>query len=149
MVRLKHAYIIECTSFEKDAAGNITEIHCKYFPESKSGQDTSGLHVKGTMHFVSAAQAVPVTVNLYDRLFKVENPQAEEGDFKDYLNENSLTVNTKAFAEPDLKNANPSDRFQFIRLGYFCADKDSTGDKLIFNRTVTLKDSWAKEVKKG
>jgi len=149
MVRLKHAYIIECTSFEKDASGNITEIHCKYFPESKSGQDTSGLHVKGTMHFVSAAQAVPVTVNLYDRLFKVENPQAEEGDFKDYLNENSLTVNTKAFAEPDLKNANPSDRFQFIRLGYFCADKDSTSDKLIFNRTVTLKDSWAKEVKKG
>lgn len=149
MVRLKHAYIIECTSFEKDAAGNITEIHCKYFPESKSGQDTSGLHVKGTMHFVSAAQAVPVTVNLYDRLFKVENPQAEEGDFKDYLNENSLTVNTKAFAEPDLKNANPSDRFQFIRLGYFCADKDSTSDKLVFNRTVTLKDSWAKEVKKG
>lgn len=149
MVRLKHAYIIECTSFEKDASGNITEIHCKYFPESKSGQDTSGLHVKGTMHFVSAAQAVPVTVNLYDRLFKVENPQAEEGDFKDYLNENSLTVNTKAFAEPDLKNANPSDRFQFIRLGYFCADKDSTSDKLVFNRTVTLKDSWAKEVKKG
>ncbi len=149
MVRLKHAYIIECTSFEKDASGNITEIHCKYFPESKSGQDTSGLHVKGTMHFVSAAQAVPVTVNIYDRLFKVENPQAEEGDFKDYLNENSLTVNTKAFAEPDLKNANPSDRFQFIRLGYFCADKDSTSDKLIFNRTVTLKDSWAKEVKKG
>jgi len=149
MVRLKHAYIIECTSFEKDASGNITEIHCKYFPESKSGQDTSGLHVKGTMHFVSAAQAVPVTVNLYDRLFKVENPQAEEGDFKDYLNEKSLTVNTKAFAEPDLKNANPSDRFQFIRLGYFCADKDSTSDKLIFNRTVTLKDSWAKEVKKG
>lgn len=149
MVRLKHAYIIECTSFKKDAAGNITEIHCKYFPESKSGQDTSGLHVKGTMHFVSAAQAVPVTVNLYDRLFKVENPQAEEGDFKDYLNENSLTVNTKAFAEPDLKNANPSDRFQFIRLGYFCADKNSTSDKLIFNRTVTLKDSWAKEVKKG
>lgn len=149
MVRLKHAYIIECTSFEKDAAGNITEIHCKYFPESKSGQDTSGLHVKGTMHFVSAAEAVPVTVNLYDRLFKVENPQAEEGDFKDYLNENSLTVNTRAFAEPDLKNANPLDRFQFIRLGYFCADKDSTSDKLIFNRTVTLKDSWAKEVKKG
>ncbi len=149
MVRLKHAYIIECTSFKKDAAGNITEIHCKYFPESKSGQDTSGLHVKGTMHFVSAKQAVPVTVNLYDRLFKVENPQAEEGDFKDYLNENSLTVNTKAFAEPDLKNTNPSDRFQFIRLGYFCADKNSTTDNLIFNRTVTLKDSWAKEVKKG
>jgi glutaminyl-tRNA synthetase len=149
MVRLKHAYIVECTSFEKDAEGNVTTVHCKYYPESKSGQDTSGLHVKGTMHFVSAAHAVPVTVNLYDRLFKVENPQAEEGDFKDYLNENSLTVNTRAMAEPALKEVKPLDRFQFIRLGYFCVDKDSTPDNLIFNRTVTLKDSWAKEAKKG
>jgi glutaminyl-tRNA synthetase len=149
MVRLKHAYIVECTSFEKDAEGNVTTVHCNYYPESKSGQDTSGLHVKGTMHFVSAAHAVPVTVNLYDRLFKVENPQAEEGDFKDYLNESSLTVNTRALAEPALKEVKPLDRFQFIRLGYFCVDKDSTSDNLIFNRTVTLKDSWAKEAKKG
>lgn len=149
MVRLKHAYIVECTSFEKDANGQVTTVHCKYYPESKSGQDTSGLHVKGTIHFVSVPHAIPVTVNLYDRLFKVENPQAEEGDFKDYLNENSLTVNTRAVAEPALKDVKPLDRFQFIRLGYFCVDKDSTPDHLIFNRTVTLKDSWAKEVKKG
>ncbi|HEY8403573.1 MAG TPA: glutamine--tRNA ligase/YqeY domain fusion protein [Flavobacteriales bacterium] len=148
-VRLKHAYIVECTSFEKDANGQVTTVHCKYYPESKSGQDTSGLHVKGTIHFVSVPHAIPVTVNLYDRLFKVENPQAEEGDFKDYLNENSLTVNTRAVAEPALKGVKPLDRFQFIRLGYFCVDKDSTPDNLIFNRTVTLKDSWAKEVKKG
>ncbi len=148
-VRLKHAYIIECTGFEKDEHGQVSVIHCNYFPESKSGNDTSGIVVKGTMHFVSAAQAIPVTVNLYDRLFKVENPQAEEGDFKEYLNENSLTVIHQAYAEPDLKNAQPKDRFQFIRLGYFCVDKDSTPDHIQFNRTVTLKDSWAKESKKA
>jgi len=90
-----------------------------------------------------------VQVNLYDRLFKVENPQAEEGDFKDYLNPDSLKVIENAMAEPDLAKATLADKYQFIRLGYFCLDKDSTADKLIFNRTVTLKDSWAKEEKKG
>jgi glutaminyl-tRNA synthetase len=149
MVRLKHAYIVKCESFEKDSAGNITSVHCTYIPESRSGNDTSGINVKGTMHFVSASHAVPVQVNLYDRLFKVENPSAEEGDFKSYINEDSLKVITKAYAEHDLKNAKQGDKFQFIRLGYFTPDLDSTSDKLIFNRTVTLKDSWAKEAKKN
>ncbi len=144
MVRLKHAYIIKCESFVKDADGNITEVHCTYVPESRSGNDTSGINVKGTMHFVSASHAVPVQVNLYDRLFKVENPSAEEGDFKSYINENSLHVVANAMAENDLRNAKVGEKFQFIRLGYFTPDLDSTSDKLIFNRTVTLKDSWAK-----
>jgi glutaminyl-tRNA synthetase len=144
MVRLKHAYIIKCESFVKDADGNITEVHCTYIPESRSGNDTSGINVKGTMHFVSASHAVPVQVNLYDRLFKVENPSAEEGDFKSYINENSLHTVTHAMAENDLRHAKVGDKFQFIRLGYFTPDLDSTSDKLIFNRTVTLKDSWAK-----
>jgi glutaminyl-tRNA synthetase len=144
MVRLKHAYIVKCESFVKDADGNITEVHCTYIPESRSGNDTSGINVKGTMHFVSASHAVPVQVNLYDRLFKVENPSAEEGDFKSYINENSLHVVTKAMAEHDLSNAKVGDKYQFIRLGYFTPDLASTPDKLIFNRTVTLKDSWAK-----
>jgi glutaminyl-tRNA synthetase len=144
MVRLKHAYIVKCESFVKDANGNITEVHCTYIPESRSGNDTSGINVKGTMHFVSASHAVPVQVNLYDRLFKVENPSAEEGDFKSYINENSLQVVTNAMAEHDLSNAQVGDKYQFIRLGYFTPDLNSTSDKLIFNRTVTLKDSWAK-----
>lgn len=143
-VRLKHAYIIKCESFVKDANGNVSEVHCTYVPESRSGNDTSGISVKGTMHFVSASHAVPVQVNLYDRLFKVENPSAEEGDFKSYINENSLHVVTNAMAEHDLRHANVGDKYQFIRLGYFTPDLDSTPQKLIFNRTVTLKDSWAK-----
>jgi glutaminyl-tRNA synthetase len=148
MVRLKHAYIVKCESFEKDEHGNVTVVHCTYIPESRSGSDTSGINVKGTIHFVSTAHAVPVQVNLYDRLFKVENPQAEEGDFKDYLNPDSLKVIANAMAESDLANASLEDRYQFIRLGYFSLDKDSTNGKFIFNRTVTLKDSWAKELKK-
>jgi glutaminyl-tRNA synthetase len=144
MVRLKHAYIVKCESFVKDENGNVTEVHCTYVPESRSGNDTSGINVKGTMHFVSASHAVPVQVNLYDRLFKVENPSAEEGDFKSYINENSLHVVTNAMAENDLRHAKVGEKFQFIRLGYFTPDLDSTADKLIFNRTVTLKDSWAK-----
>jgi glutaminyl-tRNA synthetase len=144
MVRLKHAYIVKCESFVKDGNGNITEVHCTYIPESRSGNDTSGINVKGTMHFVSASHAVPVQVNLYDRLFKVENPSAEEGDFKSYINENSLHVVTNAMAEHDLSNAQVGDKYQFIRLGYFTPDLASTPHKLIFNRTVTLKDSWAK-----
>lgn len=147
MVRLKHAYIIKCESFVKDENGNVTEIHCTYIPESKSGQDTSGINVKGTIHFVCAKHAVAVQVNLYDRLFKVENPSAEEGDFKSYINENSLKVVENAYAEYDLRNAAVGDKYQFIRLGYFTPDITSTPEKIIFNRTVTLKDSWAKENK--
>jgi glutaminyl-tRNA synthetase len=148
MVRLKHAYIIKCESFKKDDKGNIVEIHCTYFPESKSGQDKSGLQVKGVIHWVDAKSAVPCEVRLYDRLFKVEDPSSEQGDFKDYINPHSLDVIPNALAEPSLKSAKVLDKFQFMRKGYFCVDKDSTAEKIVFNRTVTLKDSWAKEAKK-
>lgn len=145
MVRLKSAYIIRCDSFQKDDAGRITEIHCTYFPESKSGNDTSGINVKGTIHWVSVSNAISCEVRLYDRLFKVENPSSEEGDFKDYINPKSVEIVSNAFAEPSLKNTKPGDKFQFIRKGYFCTDKDSTASNLIFNRTVSLKDSWVKQ----
>jgi glutaminyl-tRNA synthetase len=144
MVRLKSAYIIQCNEVIKDAAGNIVELHCTYIPESKSGNDTSGIHVKGTLHWVSAAHAVAVQLRLYDRLFKVEDPSGEEGDFKEYLNPDSLTVIDKVYAEPSLKNATPNEHYQFLRKGYFILDEDSAADNLIFNRTVTLKDAWAK-----
>lgn len=147
MVRLKSAYIVKCESFKKDEKGNISEIHCTYIPESKSGHDTSGINVKGTIHWVCAAQAIPVEVRLYDRLFKVENPNAGEGDFKDYLNSHSLEIISNAYAEPFLKSTKQGDKFQFFRKGYFCTDKDSTDRKPVFNRTVTLKDSWAKITK--
>ena len=148
MVRLKHAYIVKCESFVKDDAGNITEINCTYIPESRSGNDTSGIQVKGVIHWVSAAHAINCEVRLYDRLFRVEDPSNEAGDFKDYINPHSLTVINEAKAEPSLKAAKPLDKFQFLRKGYFCVDKESTSDKLIFNRTVGLKDTWAKEQKK-
>ena len=149
MVRLKNAYIIKCESFKKDDKGNITEINCTHIPESRSGSDTSGIHVKGTIHWVSVQHGVPVEVRLYDRLFRVENPSSEEGDFKDYINPDSLHIIPNAYAEPALKNAKPGDKFQFIRKGYFCVDKDSSEGKIVFNRTVSLKDSWAKESKKS
>ena len=149
MVRLKSAYIVKCESFVKDGDGNVTEIHCSYIPESKSNHDTSGISVKGTIHWVSAAQALTAEVRLYDRLFTVENPLGEAGDFKDTINPNSLQVITHAVVEPSLKLATAESRYQFIRKGYFCLDKDSTAEKLVFNRTVTLKDAWAKEVKKN
>ncbi|MEI7959379.1 MAG: glutamine--tRNA ligase/YqeY domain fusion protein [Chitinophagaceae bacterium] len=148
MVRLKSAYIIKCDSFEKDAAGNITTVHASYFPESKSGSDTSGLHVKGTLHWVSAAHAIPVELNEYDRLFSVEDVANAEGDFKDYINPHSLTTITTAWAEPALANDAKQARFQFLRKGYFYQDVTSTSNQLVFNRTVTLKDTWVKEQKK-
>ncbi len=148
MVRLKSAYIIKCESLVKDEAGNITEVHCTYIPESKSGSDTSEIKVKGTLHWVSASHAVPVEVRLYDRLFNAENVGAEEGDFKDYINPDSLQVIENAYAEPALHEAKFDERYQFLRKGYFCLDKD-TSSKIVFNRTVTLKDTWAKELKKG
>ena len=147
MVRLKSAYIIKSESFKKDEAGNIIEIHCSYIPESKSGHDTSGISVKGTIHWVSVPHAISCEVRLYDRLFLSENPSIEEGDFKNYINPKSLEVISTAFAEPFLKNAKTGDTFQFIRKGYFCVDKDSSEDKRIFNRTVPLKDSWSKQHK--
>jgi glutaminyl-tRNA synthetase len=148
MVRLKNAYIIKCEDFRKGADGKITEIHCTYIPESRSGADLSGINVKGTIHWLNISHAKPAEIRMYDRLFKVENPADEEGDFKDYINPNSLTVIRDAFIEPSLADAKPGDRFQFIRKGYFCADKDSRPGMPVFNRTVTLKDSWAKESRK-
>ena len=149
MVRLKSAYIITCDEVIKDNTGNIIELRCSYLPESKSGGDSSGLKVKGTLHWVSVAHAVAAEIRLYDRLFTAENVDAAEGDFKDHINPDSLQVIQTAYAEPALTGSNLIDRYQFIRKGYFCLDKDSTNEKIIFNRTVTLKDTWAKEVKKG
>jgi glutaminyl-tRNA synthetase len=148
MVRLKSAYIIKCEEVIKDDSGKVTELRCTYMPDSKSGQDTSGIQVKGTLHWVNAADAVEVEVREYDRLFKVEDPSSEEGDFKEYINPDSLKV-VKGFAEPSIKVAKLMDHFQFIRKGYYCLDRDSSADKLIFNRTVTLKDGWAKDRKKN
>jgi glutaminyl-tRNA synthetase len=149
MVRLKSAYIIKCDNVIKDSSGKITELHCTYIPESRSGSDTSGINVKGTLHWVSAPHAVQIETRLYDRLFKVEDLSHAEGDFKDYINPDSLQVTTNVYAEPELLKAKLEDRFQFMRKGYFCLDPDSTKDKLVFNRTVTLRDLWTKEAKKG
>jgi glutaminyl-tRNA synthetase len=145
MVRLKSAYIIKGESVVKDADGNITEIHCSYIPESQSGNDTSGINVKGTIHWVSADHAKSVEVRLYDRLFQVEDPGNEDGDFKDYINPNSLHILPTVYVEPDLVNAKVGTPVQFMRKGYFTLDKNSTPDKLVFNRTVTLKDGWVKK----
>ncbi|MEY4457075.1 MAG: glutamine--tRNA ligase/YqeY domain fusion protein [Sediminibacterium sp.] len=146
-VRLKSAYIVTCDSFDKDANGNITTVYVTYHPNSKSGSDTSGIHVKGTLHWVSAQHAVKVTLKEYDRLFNVEDLNTAEGDFKDYINPNSLNT-VEAYAEPALVNDHADARFQFLRKGYFYRDPASTSNNLVFNRTVTLKDAWAKEQKK-
>lgn len=143
MVRLKSAYIIRCDEVLKDEAGNVTELRCSYIENSKSGNDTSGINVKGTLHWVSAADALPVEIRQYDRLFKVEDVASAEGDFKEHINPDSLQVIT-GYAEPALKEAEVGAKFQFIRKGYFCLDSDSTPDKLVFNRTVGLKDTWGK-----
>jgi glutaminyl-tRNA synthetase len=144
MVRLKSAYIIKCNDLIKDDQGKIMEVHCSYIPESKSGHDTSGISVKGTLHWVSVPHAITAEVRLYDRLFRVENPGSEAGDFKDYINPESLQVIATAFAEPSLRNALSSEKFQFIRKGYFCLDKENSDGRLVFNKTVGLKDSWKK-----
>ena len=151
-VRLKNAYIIKGESVVKDAQGNITEIHVTYDPDSKSGSGTeaSQRKVKGTIHWVSSAHALKAEVRLYDRLFTHENPDGnKEIDFKEYINPDSLQVIT-AYVEPSLKTVQPEDKLQFQRIGYFTADKDSTADKLVFNKTVGLRDTWAKlEQKEG
>jgi glutaminyl-tRNA synthetase len=148
MVRLKHAYIIKCEEVVKNEQGTVTELRCTYIPESKSGEDTSGINVKGTLHWVSAGQALPVEVRLYDRLFTLEDVNEAEGDFKEYINPDSLQVLPTVYAEPALQQAKPEERYQFLRKGYFCLDPDSTPDKLVFNRTVGLRDMWAKEAQK-
>lgn len=146
-VRLKSAYIVTCDSYVKDAQGNITTVYVTYHPNSKSGSDTSGIHVKGTLHWVSAQHAVKVILNEYDRLFNVEDLNSAEGDFKEYINPNSLKT-VEAYAEPAIVNDHSDARFQFLRKGYFYRDPASTSNNLVFNRTVTLKDAWAKEQKK-
>lgn len=146
-VRLKAGYIVMCDYAVKDANGNITEIHCTYDPKSKSGSGTeeSKRKVKGTLHWVSAKHAAKAEVRLYDRLFNHEAPDAQkETDFKEFINPDSLKILEECYVEPGLKNAKAEDHFQFQRLGYFSVDKDSTPEKLIFNRTVSLKDSWTK-----
>jgi glutaminyl-tRNA synthetase len=144
-VRLKSAYIIQCKKVIKDKEGNITELHCSYDPETRSGGPQSNRKVKGTLHWVSAKHAIPAEVRLYDRLFNTEIPdEAPEGkDFRSNLNPDSLEM-INAYVEPGLKTFSPGDKFQFQRLGYFCLDKDSTPDNLLINRTVPLRDSWAK-----
>ena len=148
-VRLKHAYIIECNEVIKDEAGNIVELHCTYIENSKSGEDTSGVSVKGTIHWVAVETAQPVTLRLYEQLFVLPSlaDVAEDKDFLDYLNPNSLTVKT-AYAEPAIKNGKAGDKYQFLRKGYYCVDPDTTEGEMIFNLTIGLKDSWAKIAKK-
>ena len=145
-VRLKYGYIIKCDQVLKDDAGNVMELRCTVDLESKSGGPTAGRKIKGTIHWVSAAHAIEAEVRLYDRLFTVPEPDAA-GDFKSFINPNSLeAVNAKC--EPALSDARPEERYQFERLGYFALDPDSTPEKQIWNRTVTLRDTWAKEAKK-
>ena len=142
LVRLKSAYIIRCEEVIKDQQGAISEIRCTYIPESKSGSDTSGISVKGTLHWVSVPHAVKAEVRLYDRLFNVEDPTDESQDFMHHLNPASLEVLPQVMAEPSLLDINPGDRYQFVRKGYFVLDKDSQSSHLVFNKTVGLKDGW-------
>lgn len=146
-VRLKNGYIVKCTGCKKDETGKVTEVYAEYDPDTKSGMPGSDRKVKGTIHWVSVPHAVPAEVRLYDRLFNVENSGDEkEKDFREMLNPDSLKI-ANAFIEPWLTNAQPLQNFQFQRIGYFNVDPDSTADKMVFNRTVSLKDSWAKMAK--
>ena len=148
-VRLKGAYIVCCTGVKKDSDGNIEEIYATYDPETRSGLPGADRKVKGTLHWVSVADAVPAEVRQYDRLFAVENPSAEEGDFRDLLNPDSLKVIEKAWIEPwGAARAKAGDHYQFTRLGYYTVDPDTTPDRLVYNKTIGLKDTWAKELKK-
>jgi glutaminyl-tRNA synthetase len=141
MVRLKGAYIIKCDEVIENEDGSIKELHCSYVPSSKSGADESGIKVKGVIQWVSATEGIKSEIRIYDRLFKVEDPTSEEGDFKDYINENSLEILT-AYVEPTLKEAKQGDRYQFMRNGYFVPDTDSSAENLIFNKTVGLKEGF-------
>lgn len=145
-VRLKGAYAIQCHDFVKDeATGEISEIHCTYDPQTRSGQDTSGRRIKGTIHWVSIPHAEEAEVRIYDRLFNDPDPAGhKDHDFKEFLNPDSLQIIEKAYVEPSLKEAKVQDRFQFMRKGYYCVDQDTTSEKLVFNQTATLRDTWAK-----
>ena len=142
-VRLRNAYFIKCESVVKDASGKVVELRCTYDPATRGGDAPDGRKVKATLHWVSAAHAIPAEVRNYDRLFNNPDPEAS-GDFIADLNPNSLQILTNCLVEPSLKDAQPGDKFQFERLGYFCVDPRSTPDKLVFNRTVGLRDTWAK-----
>lgn len=143
-VRLKNAYIVKCTGCKKDEDGNVTEVYAEYDDQTKSGMPESGRKVKGTIHWVSTEDCFDAEVRLYDRLFIVENPADDERDLTELLNPDSLRVLTGCKMESYLKDARPGDKFQFQRTGYFCVDKDTTDSNMVFNRTVSLKDSWAK-----
>ena len=144
-IRLKHAYYVTAVSVDKDENGNITAVHCTYDPESRGGTTADGRKVKGTSHWVSATESVPCEVRQYDKLFKAENPGAATGNYLDDLNPDSLVVIKNARIEKEGESAKPGDYLQFIRNGYYMADShDSSPEHLVFNRTVTLKDSWSK-----
>ena len=144
-VRLRHAYVVQATSVEKDADGKITAVHAEYFPETKSGTDgANSIKTKAAIHWLSVKDALPATIRLYDRLFTVPKPDAGEVDFRELINKNSKTV-MQSYVEPSLKDAKPEDRFQFERNGYYVADqKDFTPDNLVFNLAVALKDTFGK-----
>lgn len=148
-VRLKSAYVIQCDEVIKDADGGIIELRCSYLPESKSGGAQSNMKVQATIHWVSIRHAITTEVRLYDRLFRAEDPANEAGDFKEYINPDSLQVLPAAYAEPALRTAKFDEHYQFLRKGYFYLDKDSSEEKMVFNRTSTLRDTWVKEQKKG
>jgi len=148
-VRLKNAYIIKCEEVIKDTAGNIIEIHCTYDPETRSGGSGSQRKVKGTLHWVSVEKAIPVEVRLYDRLFSDPEPTGhKDKDFKEFLNPESLKIIYPAYIEPSVKESKPLSHFQFQRIGYFNVDPDTTTERMVFNRTVPLRDPWAKAVKR-
>jgi glutaminyl-tRNA synthetase len=149
-VRLRYACIVRCTEVVKDASGQVTELHCAWDPNSQGGQPADGRKIKGTIHWVSASHALPAEARLYDRLFAVENPQKDKDvDWKTHLNPKSLEVVSECRVEPSVASAREADRFQFERLGYFCVDRDSKPGRLVFNRTISLKDSWAAQTGKA
>jgi glutaminyl-tRNA synthetase len=145
-VRLRYGYIIKCKEVIKDSLGKIVEIRCSHDADTLGKNPADGRKVKGIIHWVSASKSIPAEVRLYDRLFNIANPGGvKEGDYKDHLNPESLTTVTTAMLEPSLEHVTADQRFQFERLGYFCLDQESTQSKLVFNRTVSLRDSWTKE----
>ena len=144
-VRIKNAYIVKCTGCTKDAEGNIVEIQAEYDPESRSGLPGANRRVKGTLHWVSADDCLKAEVREYDRLFNVENPSADDRDFRELLNPDSLKIHENCYVEDYLKDKKPGEYLQFQRIGYFMVDPDSTPSHLVFNKTVGLKDSWAKK----
>ncbi|MEA3505346.1 MAG: glutamine--tRNA ligase/YqeY domain fusion protein [Bacteroidota bacterium] len=148
MVRLKGAYVVKCTGYDKDETGKITAVHCEYDPETKSGSATKQVKVKGILHWVSVKHGIKVEVRQYDRLFNDPDPDGhKDKGFKDFINPNSLEIFNECYVEPSLKDVKPEDNFQFQRLGYFCVDKNSTKNNIIFNRTVPLRDNWSKKNK--